>query len=105
MKYIITYRSFDKKYGYNKTMGGDGGDTFSYKPKHKQTQTKLLLKTYMIQNPQGISKESIKGKHITESCPEIKKKWDKNFKSSMKKLSERRKSGKLTSAEKNFIIP
>lgn len=98
-KFIIEYRSFDSNFGYNKSFGGDGGDTFTFKSNELKNITRTKISKYMKSKPHGISKKSIKGKHITETCPDIKYKWNKNFKEAMINLSKRRKDGELTSPE------
>jgi len=95
--YINKFNATNKLIGYNLTLGGDGGDTFSCRDKISQNKTKDKLKKI---GARGISCQAIKGQHITESCPSIKIKWKKNFESSMKRLSQRRKSGNFTESEK-----
>jgi group I intron endonuclease len=99
-KYIEQYKSNNPEFGYNKTNGGDGGDTFSKRSAESQEITRRKLKEYFTTNLIGIQTKSKKGQHITESYPEIKEKWDLNFKKSMKLLSERRLSGEFTDKEK-----
>ena len=59
--------------GYNLAKGGEGGDTFSYLPDDIKTKRREKLRVGMLNNPRGISTHSTKGKHITETCPDIKK--------------------------------
>ena len=94
--YINKFNTTDKKHGYNLTLGGEGGDTFSCRDLESQEKTRIKLKNC---GACGICKQMEKGKHVTDINPHIKNKWETNFKLSMLKLSERRRAGKFTTAE------
>lgn len=85
--------------GYNLARGGEGGDTFTNAPEHVKDSRRLLHRNKYKANPQGVTTKSTKGKHITESCPEIKNKWKENHNTAMKRVSERRSMGFFTQNE------
>jgi hypothetical protein len=104
--WILYYNTIYPK-GYNLTIGGDGGDTFTALPEDRKKSKIKLLKSIAKQktkNGIGIASKSKKGNHITISCPEIKETWDRNFKISMEKCRERHKLGILTEREKIGLV-
>ena len=88
--------------GYNLTLGGDGGETTQQLSKQQRQRWKNKISKAAKRNVNrgiGITGKSQTGRHITESCPSIKEKWDANFKKSMEEYSKRIKSGILTEDE------
>jgi group I intron endonuclease len=101
---------FIKKYntlypfGFNLSPGGTGGNTrklmtenqiIIYKNKLSESAKEKVKKGV------GICAKSVKGKHITETYPEIAEKWKINYIESQNKKSKRFSAGKYTQAEIN----
>jgi len=88
--------------GYNLTEGGTGGNTKKgmtedQKLQHRAQQSKNA-KQQVIQGI-GICAKSVKGKHITETCPEIAEKWRVNYNKGQNQKSKRYAEGNFTLAE------
>jgi group I intron endonuclease len=62
-------KTYLRKYGYNMTLGGTGGDTFTFKPKHLQDITRAKQRIVQL-NPSKETREkrskSLKGKKRSE---------------------------------------
>lgn len=97
IKFIKEFNSNQRKYGYNLTLGGDGGDTFSLLTEEAK---RIKIEKHRSQNVQGISSLMEKGKHVTASLSEeAQERWSTNFRESMHNISIRKKSGDYTDKE------
>lgn len=89
--------------GYNLAIGGTGGNTRKgMSLEQQEAYNKKLKKTAKenIRNGVGIAAKSVKGKHITETCPEIAQKWKKNYEKGQQAKSIRYANGNFTDREK-----
>lgn len=88
--------------GYNLAEGGTGGNTRQgmtedQKIQYSAQQSKSAKQR--VAQGIGISAKSVKGKHITETCPEIAEKWKANYIKGQNQKSKRYAEGNFTSAE------
>jgi len=97
--YINKYKSYNRDVGYNKTIGGEGGDTFNMRCEESKKLTKEKHRKLGKIDPKGIINFCIKGQHITKSAPHIKEKWNRNFTKAMEKSSIRKSRGDFTEKE------
>lgn len=58
--YIDFFESYQKETGYNRTLGGDGGDTFSVRSVESQNQTREKMKTSALEWWANIDSDSRK---------------------------------------------
>ena len=76
--FINLLKTYNKKYGYNKTLGGDGGDTFSYVSDEEKKRRKKVMsdakkgKIFTEEHKQKIS-DALMGNTNGKGCKGIKK--------------------------------
>jgi hypothetical protein len=88
--------------GYNIAAGGEGGDTFTHLTDERKDAKRKALSISTSRNVKqgiGMTGKSVKGKHITESYPEIADKWKRNHKAAMDRVQSRRDNGVKTEGE------
>lgn len=88
--------------GYNLTEGGEGGNTRKGMSEEQEIEYSAKLSKAAKQKTlqgTGICAKSVKGKHITETCPEIADKWRVNHKAATDRTTQRRREGNFTQKE------
>lgn len=88
--------------GYNLAEGGSGGNTrkgMTEKQKIGYSVKQSKAAKQKVSLGIGIAAKSVKGKHITEVCPEIAEKWEINYKKGQQSRTERYKRGIYTEQE------
>ena len=116
IRYIQMYNSFDKEYGYNMTLGGEGTSGYVFteedkqkmsesqkkyheeNPEARQTQSEALKK-YHEENPEARTEMSERMKKYHEENPETRKKHSEK----MKKLFEENPEAKQKCSEAQKI--
>jgi group I intron endonuclease len=58
--YIDSFKSYQKEIGYNRTLGGDGGDTFSVRSIESQNQTRKKMKASALNWWENVDSDSRK---------------------------------------------
>lgn len=88
--------------GYNLAEGGEGGNTKKGMTREQKLEFSKKISKAAKQNVVqgvGICAKSVKGKHITETCPEIAEKWKVNYVKGQERKAERYVKGDFTLAE------
>ena len=71
--YIQMYNSFDKEYGYNMTLGGEGSNGYVYTQEQKQNLSEVV-RQYHLDNPDAGTEHSERMKKYYEDNPEAREK-------------------------------